>query len=125
MSNVKKRRGWTHIGQEEFSSVKALQAANLPVSTVHKATGRSHSTIQRIYNADTLERYVELTKIKNGYIKKDAPVKVETVEEPEQQAERGTFYTPNEQSAIELTRIANALERLADAWETSPKKKFF
>lgn len=118
----------TRLTQETFDKVKLLQNAGVKTAMAVQITGLSSASVSRIFRFDTWNAYktwrTEQTRKYHQEPKAKAP---KSVEVPRQDSEepKAIFYTASEQSAIELTRIANALERLADAWEVQPTKSGF
>lgn len=118
----------TRLNQEAFDKVKLLQNAGVKTAMAVQITGLSSASVSRIFRFDTWNAYktwrTEQTRKYHPEPKAKAP---KSVEVPRQDSEepKAIFYTASEQSAIELTRIANALERLADAWEAQPAKSGF
>lgn len=115
-----------HLTTKEYEQIKELRGLGMSLNKVASITKRSVATVHSISNSDNFQDYK--TKLTLRY-KKPAPkaierepldvfTPVETVPAPPSTAHEGT-------EATSLLRIANALERLADAWENKPKRKFF
>ena len=106
----------THLTEQDYKTAKALVDAGVSNSDVAKITRRSASTIGYIQRSTSFDNYKELVNIKHqkSLAKKQTD---KTKTEPKQQP-----VVITEQS--ELTRIANALERLVDAWEAQPRRLF-
>lgn len=129
------KKNWKFT-EEEFTKTRNLLDMKLTVKQTAEVTGWSVPTISRTSLARTYQDYVDvtaryLTKSKEKQAAKN--VDQAEVEEsqgqtvPEAPAETlGEMLTEDEavkRSVNTLERIAGALERLADAWESSPKKK--
>lgn len=111
-----------HLKQEEYDKIKYMVSdLNLKVSDVVSITKRSKSCITNIKASSSLEDYHEtnrkrqlLSYAQRGLDGKGQPLN--QVEEPVDSPEPAP-------APDNLERIAVALERLADAWESQPKKK--
>lgn len=118
---------YTNMTETEFNTIKALQTAGCSARIATKATGRSGFTVGAIFKADDFHTYKDnvTSKWKNNpaYLKRqaeNAPVQVSVLDEFEQLInDTPALSTPE----VHMERIATALERLADAWENSPKKR--
>lgn len=51
------KASYKHVTEQEFSIVKALQAAGVPVSMAAKASKRSHVVAQDIFLTESFEHY--------------------------------------------------------------------
>ena len=122
---------YKQMNEKEFNKVKLLAEAGLSTGAISKVTGRACSTVSWVKRSDSFEHYRELTREYLESRRKANEVEAAPVQATEPEAEsdmqdiigKTFYYTPAEQTAVELTRIANALERMADAWESTPDKK--
>ena len=135
---TKQRKARKQMTEEMFQQAKLLlSVGKLSQMEIGEIIGVSDSTISRVNAADSLkqmrEQHLEM-KRKNLEMKqaKDNLPKFE--EQPEQKEESSTNNTPAvkqetesemvaKNTMFQLSRIADAMERLADAWEKSPEKK--
>lgn len=120
------RRGWKFT-EKDFDTAKQLLKLDLTVGTVAKATGWGKATIGRAAMSET---YLDYTTLTQSYTAKKPVVEVTAPEISEQSAASLTHSSKISAADIRtltatdpVERIANALERLADAWESAPKKK--
>lgn len=111
-----------NLTKEDFEQIKMLTTVGLSQSKIARIVNRSATTVRKITNAETLEEYREAARLerRNYY---DANLKTSESEgvgtaEPE-------VTTSLSRPSIEeqLERIAIALERLVEAWESNPTKK--
>ena len=135
---TKRTTSGTRLTRDEYDKIKMLTTLIKSNVQIKSLVNRSTATISVIKKSTDFDDY---TRIYREYAER-APSKIAArakaandtvIQQPEldlKEQEKKTeikqetfFYTPTEQTAIELTRIANALERLADAWEASPSKK--
>lgn len=120
------RRGWKFT-ESDFETVKGLLGYKLSHKQIAQATGWGAATVAR---AATAETYVDYMEVVARYTAKK-PVEqalTESVPAIEETEVEEILEPVNEEEAIKMTvnaveRIAVALERMADAWENSPKKK--
>lgn len=122
------KKTYTKLTNDKIAKIHQLLGYGLSQSQTAKAVEISNATVSRLCasGAKNIEEYKAWNKLMH---KPRTSVTTEPVA-TEQEAEEVNppevqtfFYTPEEQVAVELTRIANALERLADAWESTPTKK--
>lgn len=122
------------VDEKRFQYIKQFTELNLTTKQIVMVTGAGQATVDRIKKAKDFADYKNIirARVETERAAKKAPKSIEVPRQdaPQEIAEDGTvrktfFFTPAEQSAVELTRIANALERLADAWEAKPGKGFF
>lgn len=114
-------KGRTHIKADEFKSIKALASAGVSVATASRATGRSYNTVDRIFKSTDFENYTHLTQVKNG--KAVEPVVEEKHPDAPVPSMNDLMVSLHKRNVDAQERQASALERLADAWENSPKKR--
>lgn len=122
------KRKYTKLTDEKITKIHQLLEYGLSQAQVAKTIGTSGATVSRVCSSGVknLEEWKAWNKRMNS---KAEPAKEEATEVNPLKG-KTLFYTPEEQSSLELTRIANALERLADAWESTPstikkRKSFF
>lgn len=124
------KKGTTNLTEDDFTQIKILLGTGLSKAMVGTVTKRSSSTISRIAKYDTLKEYrADQLAERNRYKTKRAPetegvgtAVPRTMEDSipqEVHVVSKTKSTTDEQ----LTRIADALEALVDAWNTKPDKK--
>lgn len=113
--------------KEEFDKIKTLCNTSLSNKQIMQVTGRSIAVIIYVKRADSYDEYREIVdKVyrNSNYFKKrneeKAQAETKTAETKTIETAETTLESPE---VIVLTRIAMALERLADAWENSPKKR--
>lgn len=99
------------ITEDEFAAIKMMKGTLSPLQT-KELFGRSVATVSRIFKYDTLE---DMKKRPSA----GSPKKVKEVTEEVEEIK--VDDTPNIE--VTLERIAVAMERLADAWEASPRKR--
>jgi hypothetical protein len=122
---------WKKVTEQEFATTKQLQAMGLNASKIRKITGRGLTAVGRMFEVESLEDYRQLTlaakaktdarkaaKAASARIEPTAEVATETEEIEEDQHLQTSFSFNSKHDT--LVRIAEALERLADAWENSP-----
>lgn len=64
----RKIKAYTHMNDAEFNNIKKLKEVSLSVADAAQVTGRTKTTISRVYSCDTFDDYKALM---NGlYIKK-------------------------------------------------------
>lgn len=132
----KKGTSWKAIAEKDIILIKTLSDAGLTRSKIQKITGRGAGTIISALEATNLEDYKRITRESRVKYQPEPQPVAKPVAEPAvsieevmnggetKQAEpQAKFYTATEQGAIELTRIADALERLGDLWEATPTKR--
>ena len=119
------------LSESEFTQIKVMQSAGLKNLQVQKVLGnnRTTSTIGRVSKFDNLESYrkamVDKANQNKAKLKQAAPDKPYFVQHYKfnpaevEQSPSDNFSNV----ALELGRVASALERLADAWESSPTKR--
>lgn len=110
-----KRKTFSQMTEAEFKSLKSLTNAGVKINVVSRATGRAtgraNDTVKRVSRATDFEHYRILTKEQTAKYMNPA-----TTHAPEPSEEEVPQVS-------ELTRIADALERLAEAWESTPNKR--
>jgi DNA-binding MurR/RpiR family transcriptional regulator len=117
------RQHYKQVSQKDFDTIKALKEANLSQSKIHAITGRSYSTIERIYKTKSLEEYREMTKeISRALAQKHPYIPVAEKKVEDYAHKIGATAEQNDLLAV-LRSIDRNLERLADAWETHPDKE--
>lgn len=125
----------TRINEAEYKRIKALLDAGVTPSQTAKVTSRSLATVHRIASsADHASYKREIVAVASKYNAKrkagGSPTKeaLESLREklPDAPAEKAIPDRPRfDENGLQLKRIADALERLADAWEASPKRRLF
>lgn len=110
------------VAEEDFAKVKALQAHGLTVKQIASITGWSSGATQIMHRFDTFEDYRNYRVKASTYVKRDAPKPAPSVTKAQDKAPVPEVTTRSFTDSDNLERIATALERLADAWESSPKK---
>lgn len=121
-----KKTGYKSLTQEEFEKVKLLDGMGLTQVNIAKITGRSSATVSYICGADTFEDYkrnIRATYMKSAKYQTTVHAKqsVVPITDEVSMVVEEELLTDREY----LKRIASALERMADAWEASPKKGLF
>jgi hypothetical protein len=119
------------LTQDDYDQIKLLLAAGLKPSLVSEVSFRSHGTVNRIQQSKDFTDYkAELAKINAVYHARAnnrtaSPAEQEIlnkIEDPETPAGHVVQAPGMSLSEVQMERIANALERLADAWEAHPKR---
>lgn len=124
---------YKQLTEENYKEIKYLLALKIKASVVAKITKRSQGTISTVKRSTSFANYHALIKeyiVKRklqkqldkadavartfGYEANDAPVPSETQD----------YMVSGRSIVSELYRIAEAMERLATAWETKPKRPF-
>jgi IS30 family transposase len=124
--NGKKVRAYKWLTAQEYTSIKALQASGCSNKVVCGATGRSQMTVKRIFDTDTFDDYRKLVEA----LSQKKAVKTVVIDTPQPVNDpNGQTHTFTNEAAL-LERLANAteqiaiaVERLADAWESTPNKR--
>lgn len=119
---------WKNLTPAEFKKIKALLDAGVSRIQVSKIMERSTATVTMISRAGSFDEYLDIVRSyykTKSVAKQEEEAKVEETIDEVNAAKRVVLHTHEGTEATSLNRIANALERLADAWEASPKKKFF
>lgn len=131
---MSKKSTYKRLTEKEFDAIKAMQSAGVSSSVAARATGRSYTTIWYIYNNDTFSAYHEVIsnraarhedRTKNQATIPDGFDVVPGVSEDGDDAGKGSHQLADSAVVAQLTRIADSMERLADAWENQPKRKLF
>lgn len=129
------KKGYKQMNEAEFNRIKALINANvLPKVKVAELVGRSPSAISTISRSKDFDEYKSII---NAYLEASKARRT-TVKAAKAIIDEPSEDDKLEQSLVELAqgeptkevdplaRIADAMERLATAWESTPnKKKFF
>lgn len=110
------------LTQEEFDKVKLLQQAAVGNSSAMRITGRSASTISRIYRAENYDEYTSALAETHPYVPAGGETKIVSSEDLPVFV-KDIKSIPQDNLEALLERIAVAAERMADAWESQPKKK--
>lgn len=111
-----KRKSYKKLNEAEFKSLKLLTDAGIKRSVVCRATGRSNDTIRRIESAKNFTDYRAITQAQLDKYTSPVP-------EPGEVLPLENVVVASTPQPSELTRIADALERLANAWEAAPNKR--
>jgi IS30 family transposase len=113
-----------NLTKDTFESIKQLQEHGLSNRQMAKITNFSLATIDRAKKQETWADYVKYKKDYNvkrrGQIAQKqtkAYTWIQSVVDEKKEPAKAVI------SDYHLSRIANALERLADAWEKQPSKK--
>lgn len=114
---------WKQINQKEFDSIKALQTAGLSAKKTSIVLNRGVNSINSVYKADTLEEHRSMQRVRRYKYNKPSTTHLDIVPEPHTSPTIVKTIKANTEPIIQLERIADALERLADAWEAAPVKK--
>lgn len=128
MSNVKFKQVTPH----DFELVKTLTEAKLKVAKIAEIAQRSAFTVNFLQKSSSYEDY--RARIKQYTLDYDAKRKLRKLNGktesslPEKTALETTSKTVSTQEEMSiiyaLLKINATLERLADAWETNPRKSF-
>ena len=126
-------KGYKHLSTDEFKQAKLLQQAGLSANLSAKTMKRSPSVMSAIYKADSFDEYKANARdsIQRSYVNRGLTPQGKMPEEAsatvESMLEDGksedAVDTQTNDDSHNLARIASALERLADAWENTPKKR--
>ena len=122
------QQGKRLLSAEQFSSSEIADILGVSISTAGRIRMSETLTEMRERNAETVRR---------SYAKKHAAKEMPKFEEqseqpssePQQENAKPAVSQPTQSELIQqetlytLQRIANQMERLADAWEKSPEKK--
>jgi len=125
MSAKKRNVIRTRVGRitpEVFTSTKKLQEAGMSTKDIAGILHIGKSTVSKIKTCLTIEEY---NSVYNGSRKKQEVevVNEDTKSDDEKTSPVASTVVYNSEVEMYLDRIATALERLADAWETQPEKK--
>lgn len=123
------QRAWKQITEEEFKRIKQFQDLGIPSNAVSKLLVRGSGTIASVYSSNTLEEHKQRQLDK----KHKSLASMAAKDKPVIAREAGQFWTDTPESIVHtqtatehsMLRIAVALERLADAWENTPKRRLF
>jgi len=118
------------LNKKEYVQIKALLDAGVPVGVLGKMMERSQATISNIKRSKDFDDYHVI--IRSYYAPKPKSVVIEEAkieQHIDEVNETEPTHLPKVQAhdgteATSLLRIANALERMADAWESKPKGIF-
>ena len=108
------------VSKEEFIANKALLESGVSSKALSQVSNLSVTTLDRMARATSFSDYKAIVrrlsapKAKNIKVTEDANKTIQHIDV--------NSYIKDKNN---LTRIADALERLADAWENGPKKKKF
>lgn len=108
-----------HLTVAEYDTIKQLTGMSLRIGQVAEIVKRSKSTVSFIKRSDSYDGYMDII---HAYIAKSKEKIVPGLEQ-EQKAE-DEYMASGKSVVSELTRIADAMERLATAWENKPKRPF-
>lgn len=118
-----KNKSWKHMSEQDFTIIKTLQNLGVSQTKIIKTTGRGSGTVQRAMAAETFEGYVELTRAFNANRSTKPEVVVPTASDLTVEGHEEKYPALMNVTDVQLERIANALERMADAWEAAPAKR--
>lgn len=108
----------TTITLDVFTRTKTLLGADLTITQVANLAGISQQSVGRIAKASTFADYKkQRSEAMKAYHAKNTAVAAPA------DAQQPTPTKPTTAPKSDLARIADALERLADAWEAAPTKK--
>lgn len=110
---AKKKVTRPHISLKEWETIKTLQSLGLSPSEAATAAKRANSTVGYIYESESFEGYRQISRERNKVVPK---------QEPEAQPEQESPVAQDE-LVKQLTRIADGIENLVNAWQDSPRKK--
>lgn len=115
MVNINQRKDFMkrRLLEEDFNNIKQLQDLKLKTKQIAHITGFSGATINRVKHTLTFADYKTFVKMLNPHNKPNQIVQTLAVDQPVET----TLQIDH------LERIADALERLATAWESKPNKK--
>ena len=109
--------------EERFNEIKKFTDLNLKNSLIQDQFGVAPGTVWRVRNADNFKAYQKKRREENQ--RRVAPKNSQEAK-PQKTAsvETASQEPANVQGVYErLDRIAVAMERLADAWESQPARK--
>ncbi len=109
-----------HLTEKDFDNIKTLLSTNLTTLQVSQLSQRSRTTVYAIRQADDFDAYKDIVRSYTRNKTKKEPAEETVVEAPKEQEAQRTNFNPD---SANLARIATALERLADAWESTPNKR--
>ncbi len=104
----------TFFGKEEFDKVKEILKVGVSQGKTAKIVGRSATVVAQVAKSKDFEEYKKLNAIRNEQMKQSRLEKQTTT------APVSDFKVVDNDTKLinTLVRVATALERLADAWET-------
>lgn len=119
--------GTKRITEDRYNKIKQLIDMGISQSTIIKELAISLSTVSRVKMTKDYDDYIALRKTeRERYLAGQAQ---EAVGKPK--VEKMVEYTVNAQKPsvdsqkllTQITRIADGIEKLVEAWEQQPKKK--
>ena len=138
MTGIKRQ---VRMNAERFDAIKRLDGVGVDRRGISRITKYSVTTINRVLRCDNFEAYrLDVAEFNKKYNAKQAVAEepstevAETVSVPSVPGTRipdaiRTRFSNEERMTLSLERIADQMERLAEAWETEAtikaKKRFF
>jgi IS30 family transposase len=118
----------TTLTEDDFILIKKLLELKLPVKEIIRLSKRSEGTIGAFKRCNTFEEYKAYSKertLKNKLKAENKPISlVASLEEQQVQVDTAIDNLTNMQHLVEaVNRIADNVQRLAEAWERQPEKK--
>lgn len=120
------KKKYTYLDETKFNKTLQLLDYGLSQTQVSKIIGCASSTVSRVHTSGAktyLEWKAHLKQQREERLAKEQVEKAEPNPIAEALAEAEPVRTHFSEDSVNLDRIANALERLADAWEQSPAKR--
>lgn len=115
------KRSFKHLTEKDFLMITTLKEAGLARKKINDITGRSNWTISLILASSSFSDYQKRSKEYQLAHKGKATVKQEPIEESingfAKNKASSTLVAEADVVPV-LNRIADSLDRLADAWET-------
>lgn len=121
------RKKNTKITENELRLVHTLMDAGIKKNEIAKIAHIGIGTVYYLSISNSMEEYHQNSNSRTRKKKETPAVTVEETTEAADIIPNGTTETVNqiiEYRLPELERMAIALERMADAWESTPKKKW-
>lgn len=120
---------YKQLQEPEYHKIKALCNAGLNDTQIVKIMERSKATISTVRRSTDFADYKRIvhtySEQRMSYRQREEGKKIEEKIDTENASHPVVTKTHAGTEATSLLRIANALERLADAWEAQPNKSGF
>lgn len=128
---------WKHLTEEDYNKIKALLNAGVSPTLTKQITKRGAGTVSTVKNTESYKEYREV--INSQYMKKLDKKKASTVQgvgtdtievpsiiaDTVEQIDKVdvTYSVTSVELLNALNHIAGSLDRLVEAWESTPSKK--
>lgn len=122
---AKSTKKYTYLDEGKLNQIVGLLSFGLSQTAIAKIVGCSAATVSRVHTSGAktmadLDAYRKQEREKRTPRLVEGAASDERVEEPVVTA---PMKTHSSKDSLNLDRIANALERLATAWESQPTKR--